>query len=165
MFSVPTPRVHGYDFSYHGLQGIWEGFPPADDFSSTVAEDTPVAVGSSLLLDTPVSAPHHIHAGTRRSRSPGDDLHGNWSAAIATLGARRNLDRWSWKSPVATGKLLQRKLALLTCGWSLREDEISATISRFERDGEISKAACWLVFTGQANKAVELLMRSDGMLC
>lgn len=164
MLCVPTPRVHGYDFSHHGLQGIWEGFPSTDNFSSTIAEDTPVAVERSLLLETPVSAPHHAHAGTRRSRSPGDDLHGNWSAAIATLGARRNLDRWLWKSPVTTNKLLQRKLALLTCGWSLREDEISATIARFERDGEISKAACWLIFTGQANKAVELLMRSDGMM-
>jgi hypothetical protein len=32
----------------------------------------------------------------------------------------------------------------------------------WEKDGKLSKAACWLVFTGQYSKAADLLMRSDG---
>ncbi|KAF8971267.1 hypothetical protein BDZ97DRAFT_1901867 [Flammula alnicola] len=158
---VPTPRLHGYDFSYHGLMGIWEGFPATDAATpqSHLSDDTPIAIQRSLLLDLPVTG-NQGHA-SRRSHSPADDLHGNWSAALATLAARRGIDRWSWKPPVATSKLVQRQVALHVCGWSLREEEIAASIKRWEKDGRLSKAACWLVFTGQFGKAADLLMRSD----
>jgi len=33
---------------------------------------------------------------------------------------------------------------------------------RWEKDGQHSRAACWLVFMKQYNKALELLMRSKG---
>lgn len=36
---------------------------------------------------------------------------------------------------------------------------------RWEKEGKHSRAACWLVFTRQYSKAVELLMRSKGKLC
>ena len=35
--------------------------------------------------------------------------------------------------------------------------------SRWENEGHLSRAACWLVFTRQYSKAVDILMRSDGM--
>lgn len=189
---MPTPRLHGYDFSYHGLLGIWESFPPIDGNSQShrpiPPDETPLAIQRSLLLDLPVADARHKRAGSngsrghsaRREQSPADDLHGNWSAALATLASRRSIDRWSWKSPVPTSKLVARQVALQICGWSLREEEIGASIKRlvflsyflevhlstymhrWEKDGKLSKAACWLVFIGQYGKAADLLMRSDG---
>ena len=168
VLSIPTPRLHGYDVSYQGLLGIWEGISPsASPSASQLADDTPMPIHRSLLLDLPPhGSQHHVHASTsqRRTHSPADDLHGNWPAALATLAARRGADRSSWKPTVPTSKLLQRQVALQLCGWSLRDDELAAAIKRWEKEGKLSRAACWLVFTRQYSKAVELLMRSDGRL-
>lgn len=101
---------------------------------------------------------------TRRSRSPTDALHGNWPAALAALGFRRGSDttKSNWKPAVQTSKLLQRQISLQIIGWSLRDDELSDAIKRWQKEGQFARAACWLVFTRQYGKAVELLMRSDG---
>ena len=36
--------------------------------------------------------------------------------------------------------------------------------SRWEKEGHLSQAACWLVFTRQYSKAVDMLMSSNGMM-
>lgn len=145
VLSLPTPRLHGYDLSYQGLQGIWDGIPTMVIQSQPLpAEDTPVAGPRPFLLDLPPpglsSHPSYSTSSgnmlqerqtSRRSHSPVDDLHGNWPAALAALAARRGADSSSWKPTVATAKLVQRQIALQLCGWSLREDELMAAIKRF----------------------------------
>jgi hypothetical protein len=145
LLSLPTPRLHGYDLSYQGLQGIWDRIPPMVIQSQPLlAEDTPVAGLRPLLLDLPPpglsSHPSYSTSSgnmlqerqtSGRSHSPVDELHGNWQAALETLAARRGADRSSWKPTVATAKLVQRQIALQLCGWSLREDELMAAIKRF----------------------------------
>ncbi len=182
---LPTPRLHGYDFSYQGLLGIWEGFAPVpiSHQPQVFVEET---MQRSLLLEIGTQ-PSHIHTHShsastgstsstittassgissligRRSHSPVDELQGNWSAALTVLTARRGTDRTTWKPTVPTSKLLQRRIALQLVGWCLREDELAAAIKRWQKEGQFARAACWLVFTKQYSKAVELLMRSDGM--
>ncbi|KAJ7477171.1 hypothetical protein B0H11DRAFT_2234647 [Mycena galericulata] len=162
---VPTPRLHGYDFSHQGIMGIWEGFPP-------LALGVPH--GEPSILD-PTAPPIHrdlldVRDGTRsrsrsrRSHSPADDLHGNFHAALTVL-ALRSGDKPSssaWKfHAVSTAKALQRQVALQLCGWSLREEDLWTNVKRWEKEGNHSRAACWLVFTQQYTKAVEVLMRSN----
>ncbi|KIL59700.1 hypothetical protein M378DRAFT_996956 [Amanita muscaria Koide BX008] len=67
----------------------------------------------------------------------------------------------SWRPSVPTQKALQRHVALLLCGWSVNEDDLMGAIRRWEREGNYPRAACWLVFMKQYDKATELLMRSD----
>ncbi|KAJ7229086.1 hypothetical protein GGX14DRAFT_416631 [Mycena pura] len=162
---VPTPRLHGFDFSYQGIIGIWEGFLP-------IVSATP-RVDASIPPD-PVPPVHRdlldVHSGSRsqspsrRSRSPADDLHGNFHAALRAL-ALRSGDRSvssAWKFPaVSSAKVLQRQIALQLCGWSLKEEDLLVNVKRWEREGNHSRAACWLVFMQQYSKAVEVLMRSD----
>ena len=116
---VPTPRLYGYDFSYQGLLGIWEGFNPSTATTSMqhFGESTPIPGQRSLLLDLP-----------HRSHSP-DDFFGSWSAALHSLAARRK-DHSSWKPTLSTDKLVQRQIALQVCGWSVREEEISASVKK-----------------------------------
>lgn len=138
---MPIPRLHGYDFSYQGLLGIWEGFNPSSVPIQHFSEDTPVPGQRSLLLDLPVPQIQHSHTGSagsggherhssHRSRSPADDLFGSWSAALHSLAARRGSDRSSWKPSVPTTKLVQRQIALQVCGWSLREGQLTAAVKR-----------------------------------
>lgn len=140
---MPTPRLHGYDFSYQGLLGIWEGFNPSSAPVQQFSEDTPVLGQRSLLLDLPISQVHHARAGSagsggnerqlsQRSHSPpADDLLGSWSAALHTLATRCGADRSNWKPTVPTNKLVQRQVALQVCGWSMKEEELTAMVQRF----------------------------------
>jgi hypothetical protein len=153
---------------------------------SSVVSEAPITIQQSLLFDLPPTAnPLHsayVHSQThttgvgsaagatatnlskRRNGSPSDALHGNWPAVLAALAARRGPDtiRSNWKPAVHTSKLLQRQIALQVIGWSLRDDELNEAIKRWQKEGQFARAACWLVFTRQYGKAVELLIRSDG---
>jgi hypothetical protein len=103
---VPTPRLYGFDFSYQGLLGIWEGFNPssAPMYVQQFSEETPLPGQRSLLLDLPVGRVHsragsagssggYENRSTNRSHSPADDLFGSWSAALLSLAARRGRDQ------------------------------------------------------------------------
>ncbi|KAJ7638426.1 hypothetical protein FB45DRAFT_902803 [Roridomyces roridus] len=160
---VPTPRLHGYDFSHQGVLAIWEGFQsmPTD----THAEP-------SILFDPSTLPPVHrdlldVRHGTRspsrsrRSHSPADDLHGNFLAALTAL-AMRTGEKVAWRfHAVSTSKPLQRQVALQLCGWSLRDEELFNSVKRWEKEGNHSQAACWLVFRQHYTQALEVLMRSD----
>ncbi|GLB45034.1 putative WD40 repeats [Lyophyllum shimeji] len=145
---VPKSVIHGFDFAYQGLLGIWEGF------QSLPVPESPDLLPPTSYFDIPV---YHDR---RRVHGPLDELRGNFQAALTALAARRAGDR-PWKPTVPTIKGLQRQIALQLIGWSLREDELAATLHRWERDGELSRAACWLVFTKQYSKAIALLMKSS----
>ncbi|KZT65334.1 hypothetical protein DAEQUDRAFT_747081 [Daedalea quercina L-15889] len=165
----PTPRVEGFNFSYQGLLGIWEGFPSSHPHTSTSTHTTPrVAVRRSMLPNTPIQSlsalPLDINAkpSSRHSsrRRPHGGVSDEFLAAVTILADRNGLDTTSWKPAVTTSRLTQRHLGLHLCGWSLAEDELMHAIKRWEKEGRHSQAACWLVFMDQSKFAIELLMRS-----
>ncbi len=50
-------------------------------------------------------------------------------------------------------------------GVSLGLDDVNRTDEEghsWEKEGKLSRAACWLVFTDQRARAMEVLMRSEG---
>jgi hypothetical protein len=159
---MPSSRIHGYDFSYQGLHGIWDGFRPVTH--AVESEHTPRIV----YLELPPSEGNKPRSRSRhkghRSHSPADELHGDFQAAIAAIGSRKGVDPLRWRPLVSTNKLIQRQVALQLCGWSLKEEELNNTIQQWEKEGNHTRAACWLVFTRQYTKAVDLLMRSKGDL-
>ncbi|KAJ6543876.1 hypothetical protein B0H19DRAFT_289302 [Mycena capillaripes] len=158
---VPTPRLHGYDFSHQGIMGIWEGFPPLAAAGDTQIAD-PAPVGPPVHRDLLDVRDGRSRSRSRRSHSPADDLHGNFHAALTALALRSGDKSSAWKFPsVSSSKILQRQVALQLCGWSLKEEDLWNNVKRWEKDGNHSRAACWLVFTRQYTKAIEVLMRSD----
>ncbi|KAF8346674.1 hypothetical protein F5887DRAFT_960284 [Amanita rubescens] len=80
---------------------------------------------------------------------------------LLVLSNRGGVDIADWKPGVATQKALQRQVALLLCGWSVNGDELLTAIRRWEREGSFPRAACWLVFMKEYEKAIECLMRSN----
>ncbi|KAK0434712.1 hypothetical protein EV421DRAFT_1989354 [Armillaria borealis] len=150
---VPTSKLHGYNFSYEGLLSIWEGVPA---FMHAFYETPTTAYGNTLN----VADASEAYQG-RRTASPAVDLQENFFAALSELLDRSDLDVDRWKPVVTTSKLLQRQVALQLTGWNLREEDLMMDIKRWEGDGKISRAVCWLVFTKHYAKAVELLLRSE----
>ncbi|CAK5276104.1 unnamed protein product [Mycena citricolor] len=144
---VPTPRLHGYDFSYQGIMGIWFGFPH-------------VAPPTEQTLER---AKTRSRSPSRDGRSPADDLHGNFQAALSDL-ALRNGDKIPWKfHAVNSAKTLQRQIGLKLLGWSLREEDLQAHVKRWrwEQDGQRTRAACWLVFANKHAQALDVLLGSN----
>jgi hypothetical protein len=133
IFFVPTPRLHGYDFSYQGLLGIWHGFQPSPRPQSAHASTPQIA-----LLELPPSTPRGRSAELkgysshpkRRVLSPSDDIHGDFHAAIVSLRSRQGGDPPSWRPTVSTHKLEQRQFALQLCGWSLKDEDLYHAIKR-----------------------------------
>ncbi|KAL4248763.1 WD repeat mio family protein [Abortiporus biennis] len=172
LLSIPTAVLEGYNFSYQGVFGIWEGFRQMPSHVS--ANPTPRITHRSLLLDQqPVlgNYEHRARSGSRhdslsrhdsyrRSRPPVEQTQDDFVSAIVTLNARRDSGKANWRPSAPTAKLAQRQLALHLCGWSLAEDDLASAIRKWEKEHKHSQAACWLVFTKQHKTAVELLMRS-----
>ncbi|KIP06122.1 hypothetical protein PHLGIDRAFT_107382 [Phlebiopsis gigantea 11061_1 CR5-6] len=169
LLSAPPAALDGYDFSYQGIFGIWEGFKPSR--LQVSAQPTPRLSQRGLLLDVPVTAvanlmldPPHSRSRSRqvdgRRTKAGVDGTDEFSAAVATLLAEKLPNHASWKPAVPTNKLAQRQLALYMCAWSLAEDDLAQAVRRWEKEHRHTQAACWLVFTKQYRAAVELLMRS-----
>ncbi|KAL0954758.1 hypothetical protein HGRIS_003708 [Hohenbuehelia grisea] len=151
----PTPRLQGYDFSYEGLLGIWEGLRPLP-----VPPNATPANADQYNLDSSDTIP----SSEKPVRSKSDDARRKFNAALKELAARRGVNKSQWKPTITTGKQLQRQLALELCGWSWKEEDFDASIKRWESDENYSRAACWLVFSRQYSKAVEVLMRSSDEL-
>ncbi|KAK7693790.1 hypothetical protein QCA50_003362 [Cerrena zonata] len=172
LLSVPTSIVEGYNFSYHGIWGIWDGFRPVQPQYS--ANPTPRISSRGLLLDTAPTSIYSQHFdppryqsksrpnGRGRSLPPPDHVHDEFLNATAIVNARRDSGSSSWQPTVFTNKLAQRQLALYLCGWSLAEDDLALAIKRWEKEHKYSQAACWLVFTKQYKAAIDLLLRSRG---
>ncbi|KAG1854355.1 hypothetical protein C8R48DRAFT_721684 [Suillus tomentosus] len=166
----PTSRLHGYEFSNQGLLGLWEGFAPLPQVSESSASSFSVLDGLLAIPQispgdsslSPISTPAVLDPLTRM-RHPLDDLaYGDFTAAVAALCTRRTPGSGRpWRPPVrSTEKLEQRQFALHLCGWSIGEEELNHEIRRWEKEGQQPRAACWLVFMRQYQKALELLMRS-----
>lgn len=124
--------MHGFDFAYQGLLGIWEGLDaaPQQDNSSSAdgkdqlgASDATSLVSVDLALNPDGAPSTRTKHNSRRSHSPADMFHGNYHAALNSLNSRRDLDRSVWKPTVSTTKLAHRRLALALCDWKVGEEE------------------------------------------
>ncbi|GJJ06539.1 hypothetical protein Clacol_000731 [Clathrus columnatus] len=60
-----------------------------------------------------------------------------------------------------TSKPAQRRLCLLLCGWCLSDEELLSACIQWEQEGQLTRAACWLLFINHQDRAIECLMRSD----
>ncbi|KAG6828082.1 hypothetical protein H0H92_009310 [Tricholoma furcatifolium] len=147
---IPKAVVHGFDFSYQGLFSIWEGL------KAILAIQGPNLLATNQYFDLPEQWDSHPSI---------DEMYGNYSAALGALITRR--DR-PWKPSIPTAKALHRQVALQLLEWSYREEDFLKDVAEFwltdfswEADGEISKVACWLVFTKQHTKAISFLMQSS----
>ncbi|OBZ70568.1 hypothetical protein A0H81_09441 [Grifola frondosa] len=162
LLSTPTPILEGYDFSYQGLFGIWEGFrpflphiapPPTPRMPQrSTLFDLSSPLISGLTLESRGSRSNSKHGGRRRSRPPTTQLPEEFLTAIAALNGRSAREQPPWRPSVATARLAQRQFALQLCGWSLAEDDLAVAIKRWERENSHSQAACWLIFLISTNR-------------
>ncbi|KAH8119136.1 WD40 repeat-like protein [Phellopilus nigrolimitatus] len=165
LLTFGTSKIHGIDFSYQGILGIWEGLEASASQEVVSLLDSldlaaPSETSSITLNDSgpsvDVNASLRPHLTSSKNHRPDDGFHGNYTAALNTLNSRSNADKSMWRPTVHTDKNPQRRLALALCNWRVGEEEFL----RWEKEGKHSQAACWLLFTNQGGRAIEMLMRS-----
>src|SRR5712671_411204 len=129
MLEVPADRLDGYNFANQGIQGIWEGFP------SSILDAMPSNLGALLdpLVVEGVQSISRTHS--RRGKHRTGDVPSDFAAALLLLSAYHKtelarLESAEWKPTVSTAKLTQRQFALQLCGWSLRNEDITAVINK-----------------------------------
>ena len=133
LLTFGSSKVHGIDFSYQGILGIWEGLEASTPYEmaslleSLDLASPPEATQSSKELgpSVDVNASLRPRPSARQTQRIADGFHGNYSAALNTLNSRSNLEKTSWKPTVHTEKAQQRKLALALCDWRVDQDEIT----------------------------------------
>ncbi|ORX91418.1 hypothetical protein K493DRAFT_339376, partial [Basidiobolus meristosporus CBS 931.73] len=60
----------------------------------------------------------------------------------------------------SSSRTLQRKLALVMCGWGFTRSELDKVLSNLELNGEFEKAAGWALFHADFTKAIRILSNS-----
>lgn len=181
LVSAPSPIIDGYNFAHQGVLGIWEGLRSSRTLAlSTHATprvplrsalfDVPSPLLTTLQLDGTRSRPGSKPArsdGRKRSRGPASGVPDDFVNAVEELNARNVIEDegvMAWKPSVSTARLAQRRFALQLCGWSLAQEDLARAIRRWEKENRHSQAACWLAFTEQHSQAVDMLMRSRGVI-
>jgi SEA/GATOR complex protein SEA4/MIOS len=132
MLEVPAVHLNGFNFANQGIQGIWEGF------KSTIADAPPSNSPRGLPLLEPLAVVEGVktisRSQSRRGRNRAD-VPSDFAAALLLLSAYHKTDTAAlessdWKPTVPTTKLTQRQFALQLCGWSLKNEDISAVINK-----------------------------------
>lgn len=128
MLEGPAIRLNGYNFANQGLRGIWEGFLPS--IANIVPSGSPQA---GLLEPLVVEGVQSISRSQSRRGKSRTDMPSDFAAALLLLSAYHKTDAAAlesadWKPTVSTAMLTQRRFALQLCGWSLKNEDISAVI-------------------------------------
>jgi len=131
MLEGPAIRLNGYNFANQGIQGIWEGFLPS--ITDTAPSSSPQA--GPLLDPLVVEGVQSISRSQSRRGKPRADMPSDFAAALLLLSAYHKTDTAAlesadWKPTVSTAMLTQRRFALQLCGWSLKNEDISAVINQ-----------------------------------
>lgn len=134
LLGFPTPRIHGYDFSYQGLLGIWDGFPSLTRNKSSVTpsvENPSPSVGTTIA-DSNSSSTFSLLGFSNLSRthlqSTEDLSYGDFDVALDVLLSRQEGRASSLSLSLKTNKMKQRQCALQLCGWTLMDDSLSTVI-------------------------------------
>ena len=130
--TLVSSKLHGIDFSYQGILGIWEGLEPSapQEFVSLLdgldlaspSEASSVTLGE-VGPSVDVAASLRPRLSYKQSQRMGDGFHGAYAAALNVLNTRGNSEKSVWKLTVSTHKAHQRRLALDMCNWRVGEED------------------------------------------
>jgi hypothetical protein len=131
MLEVPAVHLNGFNFANQGIQGIWEGFQSS--IPDAPSSNSPR--GMPLLEPLAVEGVQTISRSQSRRGRNRADVPSDFAAALLLLSAYHKTDAAAlessdWKPTVPTAKLTQRQFALQLCGWSLKNEDISAVINK-----------------------------------
>lgn len=134
MLEGPAVRLNGYNFANQGIQGIWEGFAPSMPEAAPSSSPPPAPPGP-LLDPLVVEGIQSISRSQSRRGGQRAEVSSDFAAALLLLSAYHQkgaatLESADWKPTVSTTKLIQRRFALQLCGWSLKNEDISAVINK-----------------------------------
>ena len=95
---------------------------------------SPGAIPGPLLDPLIVEGVQSISRTQSRRAKPRVEVPSEFAAALLLLStynqAADPLDSADWRPTIPTAKLIQRRFALQLCGWSLKNEDISAVINK-----------------------------------
>ncbi|KAG8931547.1 hypothetical protein FRC02_002535 [Tulasnella sp. 418] len=171
-------NVNGFDFSYQGLLGIWDGLASSYSTESRLvhAIDTAAPINERLQDDAQVSPQYSQPYGRRSAELPRRDssipeMSGHVIGYDATLEILNSIRRSRANREsgigmgypeidIPTNKLQRRKLGLALCDWDLTKDGFVNEITNWVHRGENTRAACWAVLIKDYDGAIDHLIRS-----
>ncbi|KAF8332750.1 uncharacterized protein EI90DRAFT_698176 [Cantharellus anzutake] len=159
---VEPSKVYNFDFAYQGVLSVWEGFAPLSGPGRVpimIVSDDPAAMQRST------SGRGHKRSSARakeRAQAEQTSLRQQYENAVDIMngrkhhGTQRVWPRWA----TSTSKVSRRQLGLTLCDWNLIDDELVEQILKWDTDGVPERAACWAIFLGKSDLAMQILMRN-----
>lgn len=125
-------RLHGFDFAYQGVEGLWGGLEPfssRDLDSQLEGLDLAGTLSGSPLVQGELSPGLDISSSIASpffsSRGSPSDFQGNYAAALNILIANADADKNIWKPTVHSVRMPHRRLALALINFRIDEEELA----------------------------------------
>lgn len=133
LMHVGSSKMHGYDFTFRGVQSIWEGFPAmmisqAPSEERLTLSDTPQLSPLALSSRPPSSRGHRRPPSRAKSPVGEPSSRAVFETAVDSVNDMRsgNLGLGKQglpKAAVTSSRTARRKLGLTLCGWDFGDDE------------------------------------------
>ena len=169
-----TGLVNGYDFSFQGVLAIMKGFLPVDQQQQQQQQLVDLGTPSpsqrrSAQTTTPVDqfggeffnnrkSPKQKPANSHPSPSYTKQL-SQYLKALRTFNHSHQVENFTISSEFSD----QRQTALFLCGPDYNSGKIEEVLSKYERMGMYGKACAIALFSGNTQRAIASLQRSDDL--
>ncbi|PLW28547.1 hypothetical protein PCASD_18182 [Puccinia coronata f. sp. avenae] len=167
-----TGLVNGYDFGFQGVLAIMKGFLPADEqqlFGSLQSNlATPLNIKSPPQGRATQTPPEMFGDFSKMSKQKSASGHNKTSygkqmsqylKALRTFNHSHQVENFTISSDFSD----QRQTALFLCGPDYNSGKIEEVVSKYEQLGMYGKACAIALFSGNTQRAITSLQRSDDL--
>ncbi|GAA94126.1 uncharacterized protein L969DRAFT_93509 [Mixia osmundae IAM 14324] len=150
--TTTTTRVRSIEFDYQGILSIVRGIAQGAQIASTPERASPQGRRSESAIS--------VLDDVSRSLRKGEQARAKDAVFAEAVKDYNKLNNVPAFAPAATSRPAQRRLALHMLGADYALDSFEDATKRYEKAGQLEKAAAWTLFSGNTEQAVKILQRS-----
>ncbi|EFP77606.2 uncharacterized protein PGTG_03562 [Puccinia graminis f. sp. tritici CRL 75-36-700-3] len=170
-----TGLVNGYDFSFQGVLAIMKGFLPVDQQQQQQQQQsfgTDLGTPPSQRRGAQMTTPERFGVEFLRSPKPTNNNHppppqnpnyskqvSQYLKALRTFNHSHQVENFTISSEFSD----QRQTALFLCGPDYNSGKIEEVLTKYEQMGMYGKACAIALFSGNTQRAITSLQRSDDL--
>ncbi|KAH9460151.1 hypothetical protein Pst134EB_008347 [Puccinia striiformis f. sp. tritici] len=167
-----TGLVNGYDFSFQGVLAVMKGFLPVDhhhhhqpfDLGSSPSmmrkniHTPPESLGEFLKISKPKSSINHHNIDNNLNPNYVKQ-NSEYLKALRTFNHSQEIENFTISSDLSD----QRQTALYLCGPDYNSSKLEQVLLKYESLGLYGKACAIALFSGNTQRAITCLQRSDDL--